>query len=637
MTRSTAKNQGVGESLVFDHRCRFARSSGIPVLVSAMLLMVVFGGCDWENRRQDSPGSDLTVGSLSITITGDIRGLSIQPPLDMTVASYQITVSGPGSTVSRSLDASQNMITIDSLVAGDWTVTVHGLNGDDPAVVIATGTGAAPVLPGQTATADVTVRPVSGQGTLQLALSWPDSAVPLPSIGATLTDTSGVGVDISSLFTIDSSSNPNTASYLGTWDAGYYTLRLSLSDDSVQVWGDMIAVRIIADQVSLGAYALVESDMNLVEQNGSLEVHVGADLQNPDSITFEGNVPEIGPSQSMTIHAVLDPADVPDSVEWYLNGAIIAGATDTSIAIGPSGVSVASGVRYRLTIVVRRGDIVSTGGVSFSVLWPVEQGLIAFMTRHEDLTGYWLYTMYADGTHRQLVSDAVGGYDPDWSPDGSRIASSGYYSGPHALSIVNSDGSDPLILTDNEYEDRYPSWSPDGNWIAFSSTRNGNADIYLIRPDGTGEIRLTDDAGSDTEPDWSPDGTRIVFVSDRDGDREIFVMNADGSGVEQITSNTTSDMEPAWSPDGMRIAFARMGLGIRLVDPDGGDEVTVYSGSGYSPAWSPDGTRLVFMAQVAPYSGDAVYEIMVIDSDGSDLQRLTDNDIADYFPSWTAF
>ena len=79
-------------------------------------------------------------------------------------------------------------------------------------------------------------------------------------------------------------------------------------------------------------------------------------------------------------------------------------------------------------------------------------------------------------------------------------------------------------LTDNDVEDDDPDWSPDGGRIAFSSYRDGNREIYVMNSDGSGVTRLTDRFLWSTkwrrgtldyadEPDWSPDGRRIAFRS----------------------------------------------------------------------------------------------------------------------------
>ena len=118
---------------------------------------------------------------------------------------------------------------------------------------------------------------------------------------------------------------------------------------------------------------------------------------------------------------------------------------------------------------------------------------------------------------------------------------------------------------------------------------------------------------------------QIAFTSDRDGDEEIYVMNADGSGLRQLTQNEEPDAEPTWSPDGQQLAFSR-GLGIRrghlrderrrhLRAP-----ADLTEGQDDEPAWSPTGARSRPRA-----SAIGVREIYVMNADGTDQRRLTDD------------
>ena len=144
----------------------------------------------------------------------------------------------------------------------------------------------------------------------------------------------------------------------------------------------------------------------------------------------------------------------------------------------------------------------------------------------------------------------------------------------------------------------YPSWSPDGNSILFvSGIQNGYKSIYSMKLDGSQLVKLTD-KGDALRASWSPDGTKIVFDAlDYNGLElwNIYIMNPDGSGVEQLTNTDLSINEinvmPVWSPDGSKVAFA----------------------SGRN---GEDG------------------EIYIIDADGSNETRITDNEHEDLMPNW---
>jgi Tol biopolymer transport system component len=58
-----------------------------------------------------------------------------------------------------------------------------------------------------------------------------------------------------------------------------------------------------------------------------------------------------------------------------------------------------------------------------------------------------------------------------------------------------------------------PDFSPDGRRLAFSSRRSGDAgEIWLASTDGSNPQRLTHGSGPrQSAPAWSPDGSRIAF------------------------------------------------------------------------------------------------------------------------------
>jgi TolB protein len=71
------------------------------------------------------------------------------------------------------------------------------------------------------------------------------------------------------------------------------------------------------------------------------------------------------------------------------------------------------------------------------------------------------------------------------------------------------------------------------------------------------------------------------------------------------------------------------------LDPDGSRAVDL-TPAGYTDvrsfAWSPDGRRIAFSAI---QDGDVDAEIFVMNADGSDVRRLTNNQLPDFGPSWS--
>ena len=225
---------------------------------------------------------------------------------------------------------------------------------------------------------------------------------------------------------------------------------------------------------------------------------------------------------------------------------------------------------------------------------------------------------------------------------------------------MGADGKNQQRLTNNPHEDWDPSWSPDGKRIVFFSNRDGHVmggiptfEIYVMDADGKNQQRLTNDPNDDRSPSWSPDGERIAFMSNRDGHFiggiptfEIYVMDADGKNQQRLTNNPHGDWDPSWSPDGKRIVFSsrrdRHFIGdfgiteeIYVMDNDGGNlqRLTENCQNDLSPSWSPDGERIAFASDEKGNFEN--FEIYVMDANGGNLQRLTNNPAYDWYPSWS--
>ena len=244
----------------------------------------------------------------------------------------------------------------------------------------------------------------------------------------------------------------------------------------------------------------------------------------------------------------------------------------------------------------------------------------------------------------------------------AQIVFSSNRDGNPEIYVMDINGGNQRRLTNHLARDNSPSWSPDGKRIAFvSSAFESNKDgqihfrdgrptheIYVMDADGGNLQNLTLNPGRDFSPSWSPDGKRIAFSSDTDErfNHEIYVMDADGGNVQRLTNDPHSDRYPSWSPDGKRIVFSARREGhfenkfsitneIYVMDADGDNQRRLTENHRYDwdPVWSPDGKRIAFMADK---KGDLQnFAIYVMDADGGNQRRLTNHNVWDSSPSWS--
>jgi len=212
--------------------------------------------------------------------------------------------------------------------------------------------------------------------------------------------------------------------------------------------------------------------------------------------------------------------------------------------------------------------------------------------------------------------------------------------------VVNADGTGNQRLVNSGLQLNHHDFSPDGTRLALVSyPTDTTQSIYVVDAGGSNITRLTDSAGVvDTDPAWSPDGTRIAFtrvLPSRSNREEIWMMNADGSDQRFIG---IQGMAPEWSPSGTRLIYSSSVSGnyeIYTADPDGTDERRLTSTPEWEwfPAWSPDGTRIAFSAVIGGTGNSAAdqahWEVLVMNADGSNVVRLTDNSAFDGYPKWS--
>jgi eukaryotic-like serine/threonine-protein kinase len=162
--------------------------------------------------------------------------------------------------------------------------------------------------------------------------------------------------------------------------------------------------------------------------------------------------------------------------------------------------------------------------------WSPDGTQIAYFREGECCQGQLFIYTVATGESRQLTFGSADqrtrALEPSWSPGGKRIAfvrhlvresPEGDIPDAGALFVIRTDGTHLKQITPvGRWIKQDPDWSPNGDRIAFSKMDPGAErippeakGIWTIRADGTNLTRLS--RTPDEGPTWAPSGNRLAF------------------------------------------------------------------------------------------------------------------------------
>ena len=254
--------------------------------------------------------------------------------------------------------------------------------------------------------------------------------------------------------------------------------------------------------------------------------------------------------------------------------------------------------RASLTGVATPVPITNLGSDIYSPSIARQGSRLAFQLSYADSNLWRADLQHPDLPPQRTIASSRRELQPDYSPDGSKVAFTSNRSGELEVWIAGADGSNPVQLTTQGARPTAPRWSPDGRRIAYAKRPAGNADVYVVDAQGGSPKRLTTSPGNDASAYWSRDGRWIYFASNRTGRNEVWKIAADGSSPE-VQLTRSGGWRSGESPDGQTLYYQKLDLPGTFKMPLGGGEEqkvldtpagAMWHVTGHSIFWTGRGT-----------------------------------------------
>ena len=239
-----------------------------------------------------------------------------------------------------------------------------------------------------------------------------------------------------------------------------------------------------------------------------------------------------------------------------------------------------------------------TGGAQVAVS---AGGTLVYLPGQMFGTGLPLYWMDHAGTLRIMRAAPANWSNPQFSPDGSRLALE-THEGPSDIRVYDWASDKMSRLGAGIAPASNPVWSPDGLHIAFASAHadGRTPNLYWQRVDGKdGVQRLTESANEQLPSSWHPSGRFLAYEETTvAAKRNLMILPLEGDESSGWTpgkstaflNGPTEEGEPAFSPDGRWLAYSSDETGRQEVHvrpfPGPGGAWQISTRGGMNPTWS---------------------------------------------------
>ncbi|MBI1751205.1 MAG: S9 family peptidase [Acidobacteria bacterium] len=185
-------------------------------------------------------------------------------------------------------------------------------------------------------------------------------------------------------------------------------------------------------------------------------------------------------------------------------------------------------------------------------------------------------------SRRALTPAEASSLDPQWSPDGKRLAFRSRRDGTMQIHVLSLDGGETEAVTQGKEDVRAFAWSPDGRQFAYTTEDSKTAEkagarwheeekspmtrLQLIPLGGGPEGRraprlLTPESQNVTDFDWAPDGSAIAYAHTRSASandwttEDLSLVNLRSGQTRPLASSSAVEASPKFSRDGRTLAF----------------------------------------------------------------------------------